>query len=145
MKSTVLLVEDSPVQKLANEQVLSRAGYLVLLASDGEDALRLAREARPDLVLLDMNLPKLSGSEVLRALKRDSATAAVPVIVLSQLSEADQANVKTEGAVGYFEKSKLAEGVVGEQQLVGLIEKTLRESQRSEVPAGPGAEASHFW
>jgi CheY-like chemotaxis protein len=145
VKSTVLLVEDSQVQKLANEQILTRAGYLVLLAGDGEDALRLAREARPDLVLLDMILPKLSGSEVLQALKQDPATAAVPVIVLSHLSRADEAKAKAEGAAGYFEKSKLAGGVVGEEQLIGLIKKILRESPRSGIPAAQTAVATHSW
>lgn len=110
VKSTILLVEDSQVQKLANEQILTRAGYLVLLASDGEEGLRLAREASPELVLLDMILPKLSGSEVLQALKRDRATAGIPVIVLSQISPADQIQVKSAGAAAYFEKSTVDGG-----------------------------------
>jgi DNA-binding response OmpR family regulator len=130
VKSTILLVEDSQVQKLANEQILTRAGYLVLLASDGEEGLRLAREASPELVLLDMILPKLSGSEVLQALKRDRATAGIPVIVLSQISPADQIQVKSAGAAAYFEKSQLTEGLIGEAQLVDLITKTLRETPR---------------
>ena len=56
MKKTILLVEDSKVQKLANERILFKAGYLVLFAGDGEEALRLARESVPDLVLLDLLL-----------------------------------------------------------------------------------------
>jgi two-component system cell cycle response regulator DivK len=143
MKSTVLLVEDSQIQKLANERILTRAGYLVLLAGDGEDALRLAREAGPDLVLLDMNLPRLGGAEVLRTLKQNRATAAIPVIVLSQLSKADEAKVRAAGAAGYFEKSKLAGDVVGEAQLVELIKKTLRESPRSGISAAQTAVATH--
>jgi CheY-like chemotaxis protein len=139
MKSTVLLVEDSPVQKLANEQILIRAGYLVLMASNGEDALRLAREARPDLVLLDMILPKLSGLEVLQALKRDPATAAIPVIVLSQLARANEAIVKAVGAAAYFHKSKLAGGLAGEAQLVELIRNTLREKTGSGIPTHAAA------
>jgi CheY-like chemotaxis protein len=144
MKSTILLVEDSPIQKRANESILTRAGYLVLLAGDGEDALCLAREASPDLVLLDMILPGLSGFEVLQALKRDPATAAVPVIVLSQLSQVEETNVKAGGAAGYFEKSKLAEGVEGEAQLVELIKKTLQETPRG-IPAAQTGVATHSW
>jgi len=143
MKSTVLLVEDSPIQKRANEAILTRAGYLVLVAGDGEDALRLVREASPDLVLLDMILPKVSGFEVLQDLKRDPATAAVPVIVLSQLSEAEVAEAKAGGAAGYFEKSKLTEGAAGEAQLVELIKKTLRESPRSGFPAAQTGVATY--
>jgi CheY-like chemotaxis protein len=143
VKSTVLLVEDSQVQKLANEEILTRAGYLVLLAGDGEDALRLVREASPDLVLLDMMLPKLSGSEVLQALKRDPATAAVPVIVLSQLPRTNEAKVKAEGAAAYFEKSKLAEGPIGEAQLVAVIEKTLEARRR--IPAAQAGAPARSW
>ena len=61
MKKTILLVEDSKVQKLACERVLFKAGYLVLFAGDGEEALRLARESVPDLVLLDLLLPGIGG------------------------------------------------------------------------------------
>ena len=143
MKSTVLLVEDSPVQKLATEQLLTRAGYLVLLASDGEDALRLAREARPDLVLLDMILPKLSGLEVLQGLKRDPATAAIPVIVLSQLPRANEAIVKSVGAAGYFHKAKLAEGLEGEKQLVEMLKNTLRGKTESGIPSAHRAAVVH--
>jgi len=143
MKSTVLLVEDSQFQKLANEKILMRAGYLVLLADDGEDALRLAREAGPDLMLLDMVLPKLSGFEVLQTLKRHPVTASIPVIVLSQLSPAEQAKALALGAVGYFEKSKLGKGLVGEEELVELIKKTLRDSPRIGVPAAQAKAATH--
>ena len=66
MKTTVLLVEDSKFQKLVNERMLHKAGYTVLTASDGEEALRLARETIPDIILLDMLLPKLGGREVCR-------------------------------------------------------------------------------
>src|SRR5438552_1790752 len=67
--SKILLVEDSKMLRLANERVLVRAGYEVTTAQDGEEALRVAEEMHPDLILLDMLLPKLSGPEVLRALK----------------------------------------------------------------------------
>jgi CheY-like chemotaxis protein len=129
LKPTVLLVEDSQVQKLANEKILIAAGYLVLLAADGEEAVQLAREANPDLMLLDLVLPKLSGLEVLQTMKRNPATAGIPVIVLSQLTQEKEAEMKGEGAVGYFKKSRLAEGAAGEAQLIELIEKTLRQTR----------------
>ncbi len=68
VKTTVLLVEDSKFQKLVNERMLHKAGYTVLTASDGEEALRLARETIPDIILLDMLLPKLGGREVITRL-----------------------------------------------------------------------------
>jgi CheY-like chemotaxis protein len=139
LKATILLVEDSKTQKLANEKILITAGYLVLLAADGEEAVRLAREAKPDLMLLDLVLPKLSGLEVLQAMKRDRATAAIPVIILSQLAKEHGAEMKSEGAVGYFKKSKLAEGATGEAQLIELIETTLRHARGLRFPAGRAA------
>jgi CheY-like chemotaxis protein len=125
------------VQKLANEKILIRAGYLALLAVDGQEAVRLAREANPDLVLLDLGLPKLSGLEVLQTMKRDSATAAIPVFVLSQLPQEKEAEMKREGAAAYFTKSRLAEGAAGEVQLIDLIEKTLRQTRELRTLTAP--------
>lgn len=79
---SILLVEDSRFLRRANERVLAKAGYEVVTAADGEEALQLARTKAPDLILLDMLLPKLGGPEVLRALRGDPATAAIPVVVL---------------------------------------------------------------
>jgi CheY-like chemotaxis protein len=65
----ILLVEDSKFLRLATERAMVRAGYDVTSAADGEEGLRLAREKLPDLILLDIMLPKLSGPDVLKALK----------------------------------------------------------------------------
>jgi CheY-like chemotaxis protein len=92
---------------MANESVLSRAGYKVVTASDGEEALLIAHDRIPDLILLDMMLPKLGGPEVLRALKQNPVTASIPVSVLSGLAQRDEAKLMREGATAYFEKSKL--------------------------------------
>ena len=104
MKKTLLLVEDSKFQKIATERMLNRAGYLVLSAADGEEALTLAREAIPDLILLDMLLPKLGGLEVLHTLKTRPATSRIPVIVLSSLPQTNAESLIMDGAAGYFEK-----------------------------------------
>lgn len=66
----ILIVDDSRFLRLANERALIKAGHNVITASDGEEGLRLARERKPDLVILDMMLPKLSGQDVLHALQR---------------------------------------------------------------------------
>src|SRR5579864_4979360 len=76
-------------------------------ASDGEEALLIAHDRIPDLILLDMMLPKLGGSEVLRALKKDPVTASIPVIVLSGLAQKNEEKLMQEGAAAFFEKSKL--------------------------------------
>jgi len=103
----VLLVEDSKFLRMANEHALSRAGYLVSTAADGEEALRIAKDRLPDIILLDMILPKISGPEVLKALKANPATGNIPVIVLTSLSQKNEEKLIHEGAAAYFEKSTL--------------------------------------
>lgn len=103
----VLLVEDSKFLRLANERVLTRAGYEVCTAADGEEGLRAAQEKVPDIIVLDMLLPKLSGPDVLRKLKESPATASIPVIVLTSLSQKNEDKLLQDGAAAYFEKSTL--------------------------------------
>src|SRR5258708_8410830 len=106
--SKVLVVEDSKFLRLATERTLSKAGYLISTASDGEEALRVANDKLPDLILLDMMLPKISGPEVLKALKENPATMHIPVIVLTSLSQKNEEKLLSEGAAAYFDKSALA-------------------------------------
>ena len=106
-KAKVLLVDDSKFLRLANERALQRAGYEVSTATDGEEALKVANDRLPDVILLDIMLPRLSGTEVLRALKANPATAAIPVIVLTSLSQRNAERLLEEGAAAYFEKASL--------------------------------------
>lgn len=103
----ILLVEDSKPIRRENESALTKAGYEVICAEDGESALKLAQQKQPDLILLDMILPKLTGPEVLRRLKIDSTTAAIPVVVLSSLSEKNRQKLLEEGAEEYLEKNAM--------------------------------------
>lgn len=105
----ILLIDDSRLLRTANERTLMKAGYQVLTAADGEEGLRLARETAPDLIVLDMMLPKLSGPDVLRALRQSPGTASTPVMVLSSLPEANREKLLSEGATAYFEKNLFAE------------------------------------
>ena len=106
-KSKVLVVEDSKFLRIATERALSRAGFAVSTAADGEEALQVANDQLPDIILLDMMLPKLSGTDVLRALKANPATVDIPVIVLTSLSQRNEEKLLSEGAAAYFEKSTL--------------------------------------
>ena len=84
---------------------LERAGYRVVQAIDGEQALSLARELLPDVVVLDVMMPRLSGTEVLAALRADDATAALRVVLLSaRAQEADVARGLEAGADAYLAK-----------------------------------------
>jgi CheY-like chemotaxis protein len=102
----ILLIEDSKFQRMANERALVKAGYSVIHAGDGDEGLRSARENVPDLILLDMMLPKLSGLEVLRTLKGDVLVKHIPVIVLSGLGQANEAKLLNEGAAAFLVKSE---------------------------------------
>jgi CheY-like chemotaxis protein len=106
---TVLVVEDSKFLRIASERALKNAGYRVIFAGDGEDALRLAGSGSPDLIILDMLLPKLSGEEVLRSLKKETSTAQIPVIVLSSLSKQNENKLLREGAFAFLEKGPLVD------------------------------------
>jgi CheY-like chemotaxis protein len=136
MKSTtVLLIDDSRFMRKANELALSRSGYSVLAAGDGEEGLNIAYEKVPDLIVLDMMLPKIPGQQLLQALKKDPRTAQIPVIVLSSLPQANEERLKNEGAVAYFEKASL--GIdTGSTRLVQAVDKVLQTSQASRARAG---------
>jgi DNA-binding response OmpR family regulator len=84
---------------------LERSGYEVAAAKDGEEALRLARELSPALVVLDVMMPRLDGYEVARRLREDEATRGIPVILLTALAqEADVARGFESGADDYLRK-----------------------------------------
>ena len=104
---TILVVDDSIHLQIAFKKVLSSSGYRVELASDGEEGLRLALSTRPDVILLDMMLPKLGGVEVLLALKANRVTAKIPVIALSGLPMSNEARLRRDGAIKYLQKSNL--------------------------------------
>jgi CheY-like chemotaxis protein len=101
----ILLVEDGKPLRRENEGALQRAGYEVICAEDGEAALEMAQEGHPDLILLDMNLPKMTGPEVLRHLKSEAKTKDIPVVVLSSLSEKNRQKLLEEGAEDYLENA----------------------------------------
>ena len=102
----VLLVADDDEDILALVQLrLSRSGFEVLVARDGEEALRLTQERLPDLAVLDWMMPKSSGLEVLRAIRANTATAHIPVVLLTaRASEADVQEGLDAGAVDYIAK-----------------------------------------
>ncbi len=84
---------------------LERAGYEVVAARDGEEALDVARERRPDLAILDVMMPKLTGVDVTRRLRSDAATSGIPVILLTaRVQEADVARGFEAGADDYIKK-----------------------------------------
>ena len=119
---TVLVIEDSKLLRVQREHTLKKAGFLVVTAIDGIEALTVAREIHPDLILLDMLLPKLDGPSVLRALKADPATAQIPVVVVTGLSQKNAEKLMHDGAAAFLEKNQL---LTNSEPLLYTIKKAL--------------------
>jgi len=79
----ILLVEDNEFNRDMLSRRLQRKGFDVIIAEDGESGIRLAQESRPDLILMDMDLPVLDGWEATRRLKADPAMSSIPVVALT--------------------------------------------------------------
>ncbi|HWX55122.1 MAG TPA: response regulator [Verrucomicrobiae bacterium] len=134
---TVLLVDDSKLLRFATERTLVKAGYRVVCAEDGEDALRRVYLDRPDLVLLDMMLPKMSGPDVLQALKADPATARIPVVVLTGLSQRNEGKLLKEGAAAFLEKGALVDRPAMLIEEVGRILRDVTKASPSPTVSLP--------
>ena len=81
----ILFIEDEPALQKTLSAIFTKEGLEVIEASDGEIGLRLAKEKKPDLILLDLIIPKMNGFDLLKTLKKDPETAPIPIIVLSNL------------------------------------------------------------
>jgi len=129
---TILVIEDSRLLRSAIERILVKAGHNVVAVGDGREGLRRAQQTHPDVILLDMMLPTLEGTGVLRELKGNPLTKPIPVMVLSGLAQRNERKLKMAGAAAYFEKSKLNVEEDG-PALVKAVER-LRADQAT--PAG---------
>ncbi len=111
--SNILLVEDSPTILHVAERMLTESGHTVIKATDGDAALRLAAEQKPDLVVLDVILPRINGYQVCRRLKAATETAEIPVVMLTSKSrDSDRFWGLEQGADGYITKPFLKEDLI---------------------------------
>jgi CheY-like chemotaxis protein len=120
----ILVVEDDRFLRRACAASLRQRGWTVLTAADGEEALAMTRTEAIDLILLDMLMPKVHGLEVMRRLKAEEKTRAIPVLILSNSSlEQDVQEVMRLGAVGYLVKANLSLQELGDRvaQLLGDV------------------------
>ena len=112
-REVVLVVDDSPATLGLLSEALERAGYTVLVAQSGEDALRLMQRISPDIVLMDAIMPGLDGFETTRLMKTSSATAAIPVVFMTGLTETEHVIRGLEaGGVDYVAKPVAPDEVV---------------------------------
>ena len=101
----ILIVEDNADNMLLGVFLLESAGHTVSSAADAEAGLALARAERPDLILMDIQLPGMDGLEAIRELKRGAETRAIPVIALTALAmRGDEERIRAAGCDGYIAK-----------------------------------------
>ena len=103
----ILLIEDSRFVRAAITKLLAKAGHEVICIADGREASLAAQSSLPALILLDMMLPGLEGTCVLKELKEHASTSHIPIIVLSGLSQKNETKLREAGAAAYIEKSSL--------------------------------------
>lgn len=109
-KKIVLLVDDDPLIIRMYQNKLTNEGYKVNIAFNGEEALVQVKREKPDLILLDVMMPKMNGPETLKALKEDPNTKMIPVIILTNLEDNPQyvESAKKLQALDYLVKSEIS-------------------------------------
>ena len=133
----ILVVDDDPDIFEIVETNLVGAGYSVVRADDGAEGLRKVRSEQPDLVILDVLMPELTGWEVLAKIEADPATAGIPVIMLTCKSEDhDVLRGLEEGAVEYLTKPFYPENLVASVKiLLGVFDRAMRDERRLQLIA----------
>ena len=131
-RQRVLIVDDEPSIVLSLQFLLSRAGYEVDVARDGESALETAALSPPDLVVLDLMLPGLDGYEVCRRLRTAPATAAAKIVlVTARAGEAERVRGLEEGADAYVTKP------FSTRELIAIVGRFLGRSPENCLPSMP--------
>ena len=118
----ILLVDDDPMIVRMYQRKLEHDGFTVMLAFNGEEGLAAVKKVKPDIILLDIMMPKKNGIDTLKELKADKTTADIPVIILTNLGDRpeDVDKAKQLGAVDYLVKANISLG-----DLVKKIKDTL--------------------
>lgn len=111
-QQTILVVEDSPTVRRNTVNMLEEAGYLVITANDGEEAIAAAESQRPDAVVLDIILPKKNGYQVCRQLKQDPERAIPVLMVTAKDQEKDRVWGHRQGADAYLHKPVQTEALL---------------------------------
>jgi two-component system cell cycle response regulator DivK len=102
---TILYVEDNEANRMLVRDLLRRTKYTLVEAFDGEAGVAKALEIKPDLILMDVQLPKMSGIDATRRLRAEAATAATPILVITSFAlSGDEQKAKDAGATGYLAK-----------------------------------------
>lgn len=137
----ILIIEDEEALLLMLSNKLTREGYSIVSAEDGEEGIRKVKEEKPDLVLLDIIMPKMSGMEVLEIMHADKALSIIPVIIISNSGQQVEINrAKALGAKDYLVKAEF-----DPQEVIEKVDAVLGSSENSETEfsgGNPGTRAS---
>ncbi|MFC1966043.1 response regulator [Chloroflexota bacterium] len=126
MKEKILIVEDNPQNMRLIEMTLRTGGYALLKATDGEEALDLATREQPDLIIMDMQLPKISGIEVAKRLRQFPAFNHVPIIALTAYAmKGDREKFIEAGCDAYVSKP------INTRELPEMVAKILQQRQKN--------------
>ncbi len=129
MKGTILVIEDNERNLYLVSFILGKYGYQVVQARDGQTGIRLAREIKPDLILLDIQLPVMDGYAVAREMMKDRELRSIPIVaVTSYAMLGDRERVLAAGCIGYIEKP------INPATFVTEIEQYLLAGQKGNVP-----------
>jgi DNA-binding response OmpR family regulator len=121
MTTRILIVEDHPTMREAMRMVLEHEGFAIHETGNGRTALQMVKDQQPDLVFLDLNIPGVSGVDVLRTIKEDPSTADTRVIIVTATGEDGRAEVVSLGADDYFTKP------FSPRALLATVERVLGE------------------
>jgi len=121
-EKTILYVEDNEYNRKIVRQLFSRTSYRLIEAADGEDGGAMAKKELPNLILMDVQLPKMSGLDATRALKADASTSQIPVIVITSFAmSGDRERAAEAGATSYLAKP------YSPRELLALVRQHLPE------------------
>jgi len=120
----ILVVEDSPTSMLLVVYVLENAGHQVFQAVDAAAGIRIAREALPDLIFMDIQLPGMDGLEASRLLKADEATRHIPIYALTAFAmKGDEERIRAAGCDGYLSKPASYKDLLATVEAAGALGK----------------------
>ncbi|MFC1983466.1 response regulator [Chloroflexota bacterium] len=127
MKKKILIVEDSPENMRLHEMVLRAKNYILLKATDGEEALAVAMRERPDLIMMDVQLPKMNGLEVTKKLREAPEFGQTPIIAITAYAmKGDRERVIEAGCDAYLSKP------INTRELPEIIAEMLLRRQKDE-------------
>ena len=133
MNSTILLVEDNEDNRTIYRTILEHVGYTVVEAADGEEGIQRARDSGPDLILMDVSIPKINGWDATRTLKADENTRHIPIIALTAHAlEQDRERAREAGCDGYLAKP------IPPREVIEEVRRFLGTSE----PTAPGASGA---